>query len=218
MALKHLFNVLIFLNSLSAVAGEVAGSGKALSSSAGPSLPLCVDEGEQIKKIENGVSANRKTKFKYNGYRDALRNDTDVELLTRLAYSETLAANCPELNSKIGPKIVETIGNRVERRKGDVRDIVFERDQFASSLNFYDEAKNKEFLCPKDQKLWGDLYRVAQKRLEAKTVTPSSGINYFLYKHSPKWTKEPWKLAEDPALTTADVRPCVRFFAVPNWK
>lgn len=201
-----------------AQASELASGQKSLSTNSSVSLPHCIDGAKEIQKIKNTVNANRKSQHKYKGYREVFRHESDEEILARLAYAETVAANCPSLNNKLGPKIVTAIGNRVERRNGDVRSVVFERDQFSSSLNFYSGSNTKDFLCPQDKKLWSQVLAASQARLSQKSVNQNSAINYFLYKHHPQWTKAPWKLAEDKELTTSDVRECIRFFSVPGWR
>jgi hypothetical protein len=190
--------------------------------SAVPSLPKCIDDEKEIEKIKSTIKANVKTKFKYNGYRAALHSESESDLLARLAYSETVAANCPDLNTKIAPLIVAAITNRIRFRKGDVRSVVFERDQFASSLNIYAESRYQDFLCPKDVALWTMISAKAKSSMgnqsEVNDFLSDDTVNYFLYKHSPKWTKEPWKLNEDKTKIELPIQNCIRFFHNPQWR
>lgn len=202
-------------------------------SQAGPSLsplPLCVDSPKTIAQIKATMTANSKTRHKYDGYRDALRSDSDVQILARLAYAETMAANCSGVNSQVASRIVETIGNRVKIKGGinHTRDVVFERQQFASTLNNYDfspkypNAKSRylEFLCPTDAKLWSEIYNKAQAVLtDGPKELSSDTVHYYLFMHHPEWSKLPddWKFREDATHTTPQIQQCVRFYHNPNW-
>lgn len=182
-------------------------------------LPHCIDDKATIDAIQSSVQANRKTSFKYKGYREALHSDSDVELLARLAYSETLAANCPTLTGTIAPGIVNTIYNRVRIKNGNVKAVVFQRDQFASSLNVYSESRYRDFLCPKNLSLWNQVLTEATRSLAGRSSQLSKDtVNYFLFKHSAKWTKPPWTFDEDQSQSTPESQKCIRFFHVPGWK
>lgn len=182
-------------------------------------LPCCVDNPAQVQKLLKHVQANKNNSSKYAEYSAVLRGESDAHLLARLAYAETLAANCPALNSSVGPRIVEVIANRVRRRGGDVRSVVFQRDQFASSLNIYSNSRYRDFLCPRDLSLWKEMMTAARVALQnpPSRLQPDT-MNYFLYKHDRRWTKEPWSLKEDSAGQADDARACIRFFRVPHWK
>jgi hypothetical protein len=182
-------------------------------------LPLCVDREEDLKKVADHLNANKKTKHKYDIYRELLKGDSDLELLSRLVYAETLAANCPQQNQNIVSQIVSVIGNRINLRKGDVKSVVFQRDQFSSSLNRYESSRYKDFLCPKDAALWKQTLLQSQKFLESrKTSLPADSVNYFLYKHDPRWPTDPWNLQEDKTNSNEDLRTCLRVFHVPGWQ
>lgn len=182
-------------------------------------FPRCFDDPADIKKVSDVISANSKTQFKYDGYRKLLQSSSDFELMARLVYAETLAANCEKLNSKIAPMIAGGIANRVRLRGGDVASVVFQRDQFASSINIYSESRYKDFLCPKDARLWGLALRETKAELARPTGQMTKfTVNYFLYKHSPRWKKEPWQLDEDVSSTTSEIQDCIRFFKAPNWR
>ncbi|WP_409478370.1 hypothetical protein [Pseudobdellovibrio sp. HCB154] len=180
-------------------------------------LPHCVSEFRELEVINNKIKLNAKNDSKYDSYKKAFVSDSDEELMARLIYAETKATKCEKLNSAIVPVITKVISNRVKIKKGDVKAVVFQRDQFASSLNIYPESNYKDFLCPNDSKLWTSALNEASDALADKSK-PTTAVNYFLYKHSPRWTKEPWKLEEDTSLTKGSVRDCIKAFKNPNYK
>lgn len=190
-------------------------SNKAVASSG--KTPHCVSSDAEVEAIKEKIKLNSKTEFKYEGYKKALASDSDEELMARLIYAETKGTNCPEQNDKISSVVSTVISNRVKIRKGNVKSVIFERDQFASSLNIYSESHYKDFLCPSDAALWNKALAKATAALSDKSK-PTTTVNYFLYKHSPRWTKEPWKLEEDTALTNPSVRACIKAFKNPNFK
>ena len=202
------------------VAAEVNGSNGKTKATARNSemvqLPNCIDNPTEIEAIKTKIKANSKTSNKYDGYRKAFASDSDTELAARLIYAETKATKCEKQNDEVVSVISQVIGNRVKIRKGDVKSVVFQRDQFASSLNIYSESNYKDFLCPNDGDLWGKSYYAADVAL-SKTTKGTDTVNYFLYKHSPRWTKEPWKLEEDTSLTKK-VSSCIRAFKNPGFK
>lgn len=183
-------------------------------------LPRCVSDATEIAKIQEVIKANSATEFKYKGYREALQSESESELAARLIYSETIAANCPSSNANISPLIANVIGNRIRRRHGDVKSVIFQRDQFASSLNQYTESRFLSFLCPKDAGLWAASLQLAHLELEAsnaRKLSPET-TQYFLYKHSPRWTKEPWKLEQDSSGSDSSSSACIKFFKNSQWK
>lgn len=184
------------------------------------SLPVCVDSPAEIKKIQNLIKANSKNEHKYDGYKSALSADEDAVLMARLVYAETSAASCPDQNTALVERISEVISNRVAQR-GSVRSVVFQRDQFASSLNVYQSSRYLDFLCPKDEVLWKSALLKVQSLLHSANSTnrlSPDTINYFLYKHDPRWVKEPWNLTEDEVQTSPALQRCLRTFKVPSWK
>lgn len=185
----------------------------------GPSnLPLCIEDEAEIEKILASMKANPKTDFKYDGYKKALASVSDRELVARLIYSETLAANCDDKVSKILPLIAETIGNRVRLRNGDIKSVVYQRDQFASSLNNYTESHLRHFLCPKNATTWKQSVAATKPALEnASRVLPSDTVNYYLYQHSTRFTPPNWKLKE-ASVNQGEFKECIRFFRSPSWK
>jgi len=216
---KLLAIVSITLSTTNVFAGEVGGSNgqAAAKKSAGVQLPHCVSDPAKIDIIKATIKTNSKTPNKYVGYKKALNSDSDIELAARLVYAETKATRCEKMNNEIVPVITEVIANRVKIRKGDVQSVIFQRDQFASSLNIYEESNYKDFLCPSDSDLWSKAYSETFLALSDKTKGTNT-VNYFLYKHSPRWTKEPWQLEEDTALTKGKVRECIRAFRNPAFK
>lgn len=205
--------------SVTVLAETTGANSVSSSSSSGGSdrLPHCISEVREIEAIKNKIKINAKTENKYDGYKKAFASDSDEELMARLIYAETKATRCEKLNSAIVPVITAVISNRVKIKNGDVKAVVFQRDQFASSLNIYPESNYKDFLCPSDAKLWAQALNEASAALADK-AKPTATVNYFLYKHSPRWTKEPWKLEEDTSLTKGTVRDCFKAFKNPNYK
>lgn len=193
------------------------GSSVSFSSDNSDRMPHCVSEVREIEIIKNKIKLNSKNDNKYDGYKEAFANDSDEELMARLIYAETKATKCEKLNASLVPVITKVISNRVKIKKGDVKAVVFQRDQFASSLNIYSESNYKDFLCPNDSKLWAMALNEASEALAGKSK-PTSTVNYFLYKHSPRWTKEPWSLDEDTSLTQGSVRDCIKAFKNPGYK
>ncbi|MBY0385960.1 hypothetical protein K2X05_12445 [bacterium] len=189
------------------------------SATAKTKLPACIKNPKVLKTIQQKMKANAKTNHRYDGYKQALASSSDQEIFTRLAYAETRAANCPEQNTQIATRIVNVIGNRIQKRKGDVKNVVFQPSQFASSLHIYESSKYKDFLCPKNETLWKDVSAKVQNFMKKGSGDLSSDtINYFLYKHDKRWTKEPWDLKENKTGTTDAIRECLKTFHVPRWK
>lgn len=205
---------------------KARGNAKPVRASASAGLPLCISDEVTIEKIIAIQKANPKNPSKYDGYREVFKESSPTELLARLAYAETLAANCPELNFKIAPLIIESITNRIRIRKGDVQSVVYQRDQHASSMNIYKESRYREFLCPQDSALWEAVYNAAQNALASTAtgqVLARDAVHYYLYKHSdrhkvPKWASDEseWAISEVPE--SAILHPCIRFFRNPRWR
>ena len=188
---------------------------------ASPSLAqskaLCVDNEKTIQEILSNLKKNNDNSRKYDGYRTALAEETDTSLTARLIYAEVLAANCSHLNSEILPGISEVIGNRVRVRKGDSRSVIFERNQFASSLNNYEKSRYRDFLCPKDTALWNLAMKAADKALKKDPqVLPKNAFNYYLYLHEPSWPVVDWadRKKHQPVKTSNfdKIDLCIRFF------
>lgn len=182
----------------------------------GDVLPFCIDQKDKVEAIAAQVKANAKTKAKYDAYKQALTSDSDQWLMARLVYAEVKAARCAELNEQVAKVIATVIANRVKIKNGDIKAVVYEKDQFASSLNIYAESNYKDFLCPNDLKLWNLVLSETANALGEKNKTTT--VNYFLYMHSPRWNKEPWQLTEDRALVNANSRKCIKAFKNKNYK
>jgi hypothetical protein len=192
------------------------------------SLPKCVEDATTIKNIEETMKTNRKSKNKYNGYREALQSSSDLELASRLAYAEVLAAKCNGFKSQIVRPIVEVISNRIAIRNNDTRNVIFERDQFASSLNKYNSSHYKDFLCPRDLKLWQDVQNqmeiaVQKTKGVSQRLLPRDAVHYYFFQHDTKFTPPEWaegtkayKQAEFKDSTT--VKDCVKFYRNEKWK
>jgi hypothetical protein len=182
--------------------------------------PLCIEAESDIAKIKHVQQVNQKTSFKYDGYRKALNADTTLQLATRLAYAETVAANCPEQEAQVVDLIAAVIGNRIRIRHGDVSSVVFQRDQFASSLNIYAESRYRDFLCPADSELWQKTLTTMRAHLEAQksnAFIPNDSVNYYLYRHSDRLKAPNWKL-EEVSIGDSKTRECIRVFRDPRWK
>lgn len=183
-------------------------------------LPRCVNSEGDIAEIQAAQKTNAKTSRKYEGYRNALRNDTPLEMAARLAYAETMAANCPKQADQIADLITSVIGNRVRIRGGDVHGVIFQRDQFASSLNIYSESRYRDFLCPKNAELWKAVFvKMSVNLAESKPTAPipTDAVNYYLYRHSHRFAAPNWKLEEVPS-ADEETRECIRVFRNPRWK
>jgi hypothetical protein len=182
-------------------------------------LPRCVNTPTALKNIQDILQINKSNDRKYNGYKVELQNESDETLAGRLVYAEVLAANCREHQETLIDKIAAVVANRVLARKGDVKSVIFQRDQFASSLNMYKNSRHQDFLCPQDVKLWTDvLKKISSFLKEKKTTLPADVMNYFLYKHDPRWSKEPWTLKEETQNSNESIRSCLKVFHVPGWK
>jgi hypothetical protein len=199
-------------------ASEPAHSGSAANEPRS-SLPLCVNSARDLEEIRSVLHINNKTPRKYDGYRKSLYGLPSAELAARLAYAETLAANCPEQNDRIGDLVAAVIGNRIRIRRGDVESVVFQRDQFASSLNMYAESRYRDFLCPEDNELWNSIsakIRVNLSGSKPSSPMPADTVNYYLYQHSASFKAPDWRLEEVPIADTT--RHCIRVFRNPAWK
>lgn len=123
----------------------------------------------------------------------------ELELVARLVYAETLAANCPDKNQEMSEGIAAVILNRVrafeERGKADAyRRVVFGKMQFASSLHFYSNAQWKAFTCPTDQAFYRSVYETVVKMNngELKNAKYASGTHYYLHHHFKRFQDQPW--------------------------
>lgn len=184
---------------------------------------FCVSDPVDIEKITSAIKANLKNPHKYDGYREILSAETDQALLARLAYAETVATNCATLNTKTLPMIIEAIVTRIRIRKGDVKAVIFQRDQYSSSMNLYKESRYLDFLCPKEADLWTQAFSLAGAFLADKPLRlPPDTTHYYLYKHSdrltvPDWAgdKSEWPLANFEGAD--EMKECIRFFRDREW-
>jgi hypothetical protein len=184
-----------------------------------PALPYCIDSSSDLAQIKDTQKANAKASSKYDGYRNILHGTTDLELAARLAYAETLAANCPDDVGEVMGLVASVIGNRIRVRRGDVRSVVFQRDQFSSSLNIYPESRYRDFLCPGDAELWNKVLAKMQTNLvdSPDSTLPNDAMNYYLHRHSERFKAPDWKL-EEVAVHDGKTRDCIRIFRNPTWK
>jgi hypothetical protein len=185
-----------------------------------PALPRCANSGGTLALIEGLQKTNRKTSAKYDGYRKILQDDTPLELAARLAYAETLAANCPQQETAVADLVTSVIGNRIRIRGGDVKSVVFQKDQFSSSLNIYPESRYRDFLCPQNDALWKAVRAKMRTNLESSkpgAAIPKDAVNYYLYQHSERFKKPSWKL-EEVSIADEKTRGCIRVFRSPGWK
>lgn len=232
---------------LVAIAGPaVAGSAETARSSsgskavtAGSSLPKCFDKEshyQAIKKIQraNNKAARavakkavsgrvREPSKKYDGYRELFRKEAvdEDEILHRLIYAEVVAGHCGQDQSQAVTLVAEVIHNRIRRREGKIGSVVFGYNQFASSLNMYQESAYKDFLCPKDPVLWAEVKKQSNG-LRTGKQQPSlakDAYHYYLFKHStrfqpPAWTKT-YPVAGQVASTDGL---CVVSYTNSKWK
>lgn len=183
-------------------------------------LPDCVSSASTIAEIRRLQKANGKTPRKYDGYRQVFHARPPLELAARLAYAETSAANCPKQEGQIADLVASVIGNRIRIRHGGVAGVVFQRDQFASSLNIYPESRYRDFLCPHDGELWQRVVATMRVNLEGPKPTasiPKDAVNYYLYRHSDRFEAPAWRLEEIP-IPDEKTRECIRVFRDPAWK
>lgn len=183
-------------------------------------LPACENSEHAIADVKRGLTANGANAKKYDGYRQLLNSDTTVVLAARLAYAETLAANCAAHNDEVLDLVASVIANRVRIRDGDVKDVVFQRNQFASSLHIYSESRYRDFLCPSDAILWGKALAKMQANLEGAVPSapmPNDAVNYYLYRHSDRFVAPDWGL-EEVKIASEEVRRCIRVFRDPRWR
>jgi len=186
----------------------------ALEGASQSALPACVNSETAIAEVKRGLTVNGANAKKYDGYRQLLRSDTAVVLAARLAYAETLAANCPGNNDEVLDLVASVIANRVRIRRGDVKSVVFQRNQFASSLHIYSESRYRDFLCPKDLVLWQKSFAKMRAHFEGAVPSgplPKDAVNYYLYRHSDRFVAPAWKL-EEINIAGEDVRKCIRVF------
>jgi hypothetical protein len=185
-----------------------------------PRLPACVNSEPAIAEIKRGLTVNGANAKKYDGYRRLLASDADVVLAARLAYAETKAANCAAHNDEVLDLVASVIANRIRIRRGDVKSVVFQRNQFASSLHIYSESRYRDFLCPGDVVLWQKAVGKMRARLEGwepSLPVPKDAVNYYLHQHSDRFVAPDWKL-EEIRVASEEVRRCVRVFRDSGWR
>ncbi len=188
-------------------------------------LPLCRSEQSSIDSIFADVKANAKTPNKYRAYKQALVGESDENLFARLIYAETKASSCVERENEIMPIVAAVIHRRIERRGGDIQAVIFERDQFASSLNNYSESHYRDFLCPVDQKAWAQALALATVDgvKEEGVSLPKDAVHYYFYKHSSRFTPPAWaqdsnSKNEVPISKDGHLKDCIRVFRNANWR
>lgn len=222
--MRLLFFIFCSLFIFSAWADSVATGGTATAGNSTTTYPLprCVDSEADITAVKEAVKANKNSKeHKYNVYKEKLGTDTDDQLLLRLVYAETKAANCADKEALIAPFILETIKNRMRIREGDIKKVIFEYNQFASSLNIYSSSHYREFLCPKDTRLW---QLISKKHYSSQPhILPLDTVHYYLFKHDEQFKVPPWADGEKAYLQPENtelspLKDCIRFYLNPNWK
>lgn len=217
--LMAVFTLFVFIETgfAQALAAETAAA--SITSTSQSNLPACVKLESDIAQVGRVQKENSKTPHKYDGYRNILSADTTLELAARLVYAETLAANCSKQEDLAVDLVTSVIGNRIRIRRGDVKSVVFQKDQFASSLNIYPESRYRDFLCPSDNELWRKVVAKMQINLaQSKPSAPISKdtVNYYLYQHSDRFKAPAWELEE--VLIADKTRECIRVFRDPTWK
>lgn len=177
----------------------------------------CYDRDADIQKIKAIQIQNKKSSNKYDGYRSLLKNEDPATIMARLVYAEVVAAECAALQDEILPGIAEVIANRVRKRRGLALAVIFERDQFASSLNMYNGSRFRDFLCPRDGDLWAKSLKKSRMALRSDPrFLPSNAYNYYFYRHEPKFKVPAWadRAKSNPVRTHNFelIDTCVRFF------
>ncbi|MCB0364393.1 MAG: cell wall hydrolase [Bdellovibrionaceae bacterium] len=217
---------ILVLTALSAVAAETAGSGKVVSGSAtstASAMPQCFEDEKDLAEIKRVQKANSKSAHKYDGYGRLFEKAaiSDDEILQRLIYAEVVAGGCGEDSQKAVTPIAEVIVNRVKKRQGDIRSVVFARNQFASSLNIYSESAYKHFLCPRDKQLWDEVSRQANDIRSGKQEPemPADAVHYYLFQHSTRFQPPGWTKTYSPAgQVGSESGLCVVAYRNPEWK
>jgi hypothetical protein len=184
MVAKMLFGLILFG---AAFAGDAAAGSDQHAASQNPATPA--------PQCLNFAPAGKRAITK----EDIPKGMGDLELVARLAYAETLAANCPDKNQELSEGIAAVILNRVrafeEKGKDDAyRRVVFGKMQFASSLHFYSKAQWKAFTCPTDQAFYRTVYMtvVQMNNGELKNRKYASATHYYLHNHFEKFQDQPW--------------------------
>ena len=180
--------------------------------------PVCFDKKSDIDTIMAAQKANKGTKHKYKGYRElfAKAGLTDEEIMARLVYAESKAANCAKHESAISKYIAGAVANRIAKRNGNILNVVFERDNFASSLNNYGESRYMDFLCPKDAGRFATVLEESRAAL-AKSPLPKDAVHYYLYAHATRFKPPKWTKTFPEARIDEELKSCIRFFNNPNW-
>lgn len=222
------FMVSYMLFTLSPVYADDTASGTAAADSnvlQENALPKCFNEDSDLNKIRDYQRNNAKSRFKYLGYIQVFDKSVlgDEEILARLVYAETLAAHCDQQQEDMAVQtIAEVILRRIEKRSGQIREVIFERDQFASSLNLYQESSYMNFLCPKFPALWKKTKKMIRLFTSGnkRNSLPKAAYNYYLFKHStrfkpPKWTGT-FEEVRTVQSTAGSV--CLAAYSNPQWK
>ncbi len=217
-------SVALCMTSISTYAAEVHQARPHSSSAVKSNLPNCVNDPAVLEQIEQSRKENSKSASKYKAIEIALKTDSDDELVQRLIYAETRGAHCPDRNPEIAKVIAKVIQNRIVKRKGSVKSVVFQRDQFASSLNGYAESEWREFLCPSDERVWLAARAARLASLEplkgpnkgepaTSNAATSSAFNYYLYRHSSRFSPPTWANVEPIAFPNSDkIADCIKIF------
>lgn len=126
---------------------------------------------------------------------------SDTELLARLVYAETRAANCPAQKGRVHVGAAHVILNRVDVFKREGRDqpvkrTVFGSKQFASSLHKYSKSQWDAFRCPPPEELdfYRNVYQTVEKIQSGEIDRkPYQGAtHYYLHRHFDKYQDHPW--------------------------
>lgn len=160
----------------------------------------------------------------YNDLKTLLEKNKipDEEILARLIASETKAAgeSCQTHQTAIAQNIASALYNRIQKRNRRIDSVVFQAQQFASSLHFYKESQIAEFLCPTDSNLISqtlDWTRSMKNKTYVNTL-PENAVNYYLYKHSTRFTPPSWTKTYKEAPTNPKISHCIRFFENSHFK
>lgn len=219
-----LFSTFLMMAGEAAFADRTAQETPSNETAAEIQLPVCLKSHDA--EIQTWLKANKDSKTqKYKAYKDIYSGAgvDEPEILARLIYAESEAANCESI--KLTEYIGGAIYNRIRNKGKSISDIVFQFDQFASSLNGYSKANRAGFLCPTDLERWRMSQATVKHLLaDAKSnVLPCEAASYYLYKNNP-WTHENPKgfkipdWAKAKGIKTAIDSECVRFFPDDRFK
>lgn len=122
----------------------------------------------------------------------------DRELMTRLVYAESLAANCPQSKDDVSRAIARVVWTRVrlfdEKKMSEpYKRTVFGKKQFASALHAYRHSQWKEFICPTHTEFFRNIQSYVESlHSSAQALSSKAGTHYYLHRHYGAFRTHPW--------------------------